>query len=99
MANLNKEIKKAEEDIHKLREETVKLIQDLNTIQKSAASIRGRLGKAVSIAKTKKQSRKRNSSRISFKLSDLHEQIESVPEDLASALKTLKEVRAWLKIN
>ena len=96
MANsVARAIKKAKEDIKKLGGETAKLIQGLNSIQKSAASIKGRLGKAISSdSKLRKNDVKRY-----FKLCDLHEIIEKVPDDLTSALEKLKEVRAWLKIN
>ena len=104
MANsVTRAIKKAEEDIQQLGKETTKLIQDLDRVQKSAASIRGRLGKAISIDSKKTLKKpverlRKNNDKNSFRLQDLHEIIENVPEDLTSALKKLKEVRAWLKI-
>ena len=96
MANsVTRAIKKSEKDIQQLGKETTKLIQDLDRVQKSAASIKGRLGKAISSdSKLRKNDVKRY-----FKLCDLHEIIEKVPDDLTSALEKLKEVRAWLKIN
>ncbi len=91
-------IKKADVDIRKLGKETAKIIHDLNSIQKSANSLTGRLHKDISA--TAKEiletmgsislRKSRNNTSRYLKLCSLYEQISNVPEDLTRALRSLR---------